>query len=274
VQDTAELYRRFARVEASGESPTYERLALAVARDDGALALLGAVAPRCRQPNLLFGALRLLGVPLDDPSWALGWLRAHPESVLEVLRTRRTQTNEVGRCALHVPVLAALPQPLALVEVGASAGLCLLPDRWRYHYTGPGVARTVGAGPVTVACTVDGPVPLPPAPPVIAWRAGLDLHPVDAADPDARRWLRCLVWPEHRDRATRLDSALRVAAAAAPRIARGHLVDDLPALLRQTPAERSDGGRAAQRHAHLRRPGRAIGVPRGRRRLWGAPRRL
>jgi hypothetical protein len=190
MEDTAELYRRFARVEARGESPTYERMALAVARDEGALALLGAVAPRCRRPNLLFGALRLLGVPLEDPARALAWLRAHPEPVLEVLRTRRTQTNEVGRCAIHLPVLAALPQPLALVEVGASAGLCLLPDRWRYCYTGPGVGRTIGAGPVTVECTVDGGVPLPMAPPVIAWRAGLDLA-LGVAHPHGRSltWL-------------------------------------------------------------------------------------
>ena len=44
------------------------------------------------------------------------------------------QTNEAGRCAVLLPVLAALPQPLALLEVGASAGLCLYPDRYAYRY--------------------------------------------------------------------------------------------------------------------------------------------
>ncbi len=39
--------------------------------------------------------------------------------------SKRTQTNEPGRCAVLLPLLAALPQPLALLEVGASAGLCL-----------------------------------------------------------------------------------------------------------------------------------------------------
>jgi hypothetical protein len=42
--------------------------------------------------------------------------------------SRSTQTNEPARCATLLPVLAQLPQPLALNEVGASAGLCLLPD--------------------------------------------------------------------------------------------------------------------------------------------------
>jgi hypothetical protein len=51
---------------------------------------------------------------------------------------RRTQTNEAARCAVLLPALALLPQPLALIEVGASAGLCLLYDEWRYHYVGRG----------------------------------------------------------------------------------------------------------------------------------------
>jgi hypothetical protein len=43
-----------------------------------------------------------------------------------------TQTNEPGRCAALLPMLARLPEPLALLEVGASAGLCLLPDFYTY----------------------------------------------------------------------------------------------------------------------------------------------
>lgn len=76
-----------------------------------------------------------------------------------------------------------------------------------------------------------GGVPLPGSVPAIAWRAGLDLNPVDAGDPDAGRWLQCLVWPEHRDRAATLTAALRVAAEAAPPVSAGDLVDGLPALL-------------------------------------------
>ena len=40
-----------------------------------------------------------------------------------MILARRTQTNEPARCAVLLPALAQLPQPLALIEAGASAGL-------------------------------------------------------------------------------------------------------------------------------------------------------
>jgi hypothetical protein len=61
------LYERGARVEAHGSSPVYERLALAVAGDDAAQALLARLEPARRQPNLLFGAMRWLGAAVTSP---------------------------------------------------------------------------------------------------------------------------------------------------------------------------------------------------------------
>lgn len=210
-----------------------------MAGDGPTLAVLDGVEPAKRQPNLLFGALRWHDVDVTDPAVALSWLAAHPDAALDLMRARRTQTNEVARCATLLPVLALLPPPLALVEVGASSGLCLLYDAWRYHYTGPGIDHRVGVtdSPVELPCVVDADVPLPATVPAIVWRVGLDLAPVDARDPDARRWLGCLVWPEHHDRAQRLAAALDVAAAVAPTITAGDLVDDLAAVLDRAPAE-------------------------------------
>ena len=235
--ETAKLYREWARVEAHGSSLIYERLALAVAENPAILEFLSKVEPAKRQPNLLFGALRWHNVTVDDPAEALAWLLEHQDAVLAVMRNRRTQTNEVARCATLLPALALLPQPLALIEVGASAGLCLLYDSWRYHYTGSRVDRWVGPtkSPLTLSCITTGDVPVPQQVPAIIWRAGLDLNPIDAADPDARRWLQALIWPEHHERADRLDAALAVAALAAPRIVAGDLVSDLPKLLDQAP---------------------------------------
>src|SRR5205085_2794304 len=104
---------------------------------------------------------------------------------------RSTQTNEVGRLATLVPAFAAVASgPIALIEAGASAGLNLFPDRYSYSW-GDG---TIGSGPLLTA-SARGPVPLPVAVPTVAWRVGVDLHPLDVADDDAMRWLSFLVWP-------------------------------------------------------------------------------
>ncbi len=235
--DIAQGNRRWAQVEGHGSSPAYERLALAIAEDRGAIELLEQVDRSQRQPNLLFAALRWHGVDVHEPDVALAWIDQHPAAVLEVLRTRRTQTNEAARCALLLPALAALaarsPGPLALVEIGASAGLCLLYDSWRYRYTTDAEVHQVGDphSPVTLACAVSGPAPLPQAVPSITWRAGLDLHPVDPADPEERRWLQCLVWPEHVERAERLSAALDLAADARAEVRAGDMTSDLAALI-------------------------------------------
>lgn len=238
--ETAERYRRFALVEAAGMSPSYEALALAVAEDRRVLDLLARVEQHQQQPNLLLGALRLHGVPTDEPARALDWVVAHPDAVLEVLRTRFTQTNEAGRCALLLPALAQVAdgRPVALVELGASAGLCLVPDRYRYAYVrADGGTRLLGPadGP-ELRCEVRDELPLPDHVPEIAWRAGLDRNPLDAADEADAAWLQALVWPEHADRAARLAAALAVAAQDPPRVVRGDVGDDLETLLAQVPA--------------------------------------
>ena len=126
---TAENFRAFAR-EARDRSPAYERLATEAAGDPGLLAFLAGLPRAQRQPNLLFAAAcYLLGGPADTGS--LRTLVASRDSELRaVMLARRTQTNEAARCATLLPLLALLPQPLALIEVGASAGLTLLPDRY------------------------------------------------------------------------------------------------------------------------------------------------
>lgn len=156
---TAENYRAFAR-EARGRSPEYERLASEAAADAGLLAFLASLPRAKQQPNLLFAAAcYLLGEHADVA--ALRALVADRDTELRTLMlARRTQTNEAARCATLLPLLAMLPQPLALLEVGASAGLTLLPDRYSYDYAGYRVGGG-GAGAPVIACDPHGPVPLP-----------------------------------------------------------------------------------------------------------------
>ncbi|MER7415648.1 DUF2332 domain-containing protein [Micromonospora peucetia] len=228
---TAETYAEFATREARGVSPTYERLSLAVSRDDELLTLLAALPPARRQPNLLFGVVRLLGGPVDDPAAFHDFTLANWPAIEAELRTRATQTNEPGRCAVLLPVLAALPQPLALLEVGASAGLCLYPDRYAYRYGD----QALGAGEPVLGCAATGLTP-PGRLPEVVWRAGLDLNPLRVTDPADVAWLDALIWPEHTHRRARLRAAASVAACDPPLLVRGDLVDDLPALAARAPA--------------------------------------
>ena len=135
-------------------------------------------------------------------------LREAAPAIRATMLARRTQTNEAGRCATLLPVLARLPQPLALLEVGASAGLCLLADRYGYDYGVSRLAPASADAPV-FPCRADAATPLPAAHPRIAWRLGLDLHPADVADAADCAWLATLVWPEQSDRLARLRAALR-----------------------------------------------------------------
>ncbi|WP_285671129.1 DUF2332 domain-containing protein [Paralimibaculum aggregatum] len=223
---TAERYRAFAGSELRGISPVYERLCLWVAASPALIGFLETLPRPKRQPNLFLAALRqVAGLPESAAALEAAVARRGDE-IGALMLARRTQTNEPGRCAVLLPVLAALPGPLALIEVGASAGLCLLPERYGYRYGG----HRLGAGPPVFPCDASPETPLPRALPEIAWRAGLDLAPVDPRDPEAAAWLEALVWPEETGRRDRLRAALDLARAAPPRVVAGDLTGDLAAL--------------------------------------------
>src|SRR5262245_38809404 len=153
------------------------------------------------------------------------------------MRAKRTQTNEPARCAVLLPLLARLPQPLALLEVGASAGLCLLPDRYGYDYGCARLEAPAAGGSVapTFRCHAGGAVPIPGALPKIAWRCGIDLNPIDVNDRAATVWLETLVWPGQAHRAANLRSAIAVAQADPPRVVRANLLTDLAAVMADAP---------------------------------------
>lgn len=234
TRQIATRYLRFAEREADGSSPLYAALARGVADDPATLAFLATLPPDRQQPNLLFAALRhASGLPAD---WhqASAMLTADAEQIRAVMLARRTQTNEPARCAMLLPVLARLPPPLALLEVGASAGLCLLPDRYGYAYGTHHLPAPSAEAP-SFAAHASPATPLPTRLPSIAWRAGLDLAPVDLRDPEQAAWLETLVWPEHADRLTQLRAAIRLARQDPPPLHQGDLLSGLPALARTAP---------------------------------------
>ena len=234
VTAVARDFRLFARREARGRSAVYESLAESAAGDAVVTDFVASLPADKRQPNLLFAAARYLaGEPPGIRQLRELATRCRGE-LEQVMLTRRVQTNEPARCAVLLPALSQLPQPLALIEVGASAGLTLLFDRYNYDYAGHRIAGSDPHAP-TLYCQPRGPVPLPSQVPAITWRAGLDLNPLRVTDDADVRWLSCLVWPGESDRAARLAAAIAVARRDPPAVHRGDLLTGLPALAAAAP---------------------------------------
>lgn len=235
----AERYRRFARAEAAGRSVLYETMAKHVAESPDALTFLSRLPWDRQQPNLLFAALRLIaGTPASVREFDHA-LEEHAKAIADVMLTRTTQTNEPGRCAALLPALARIEGPLAVVEVGASAGLCLLPDAYGYDWGRQSLAppaRSGSAAPI-FQCNASENTPLPVRHPEIVWRAGLDLNPLDVSNEEDVAWLETLVWPEHYERLARLRKAVRIARTERPRVVAGDLRRDLQALIAKAPGD-------------------------------------
>ena len=235
--DISARYRKFAVDEAHGKSPLYEDLAQRIASDRLILAFLSELPRQKQQPNLLFAAVKYLrGTPRGWEDFR-AFIEHHGHEIAGIMKTRSTQTNVPERCATLLPLMARLPQPLALLEVGASAGLCLLPDYYAYAYSGHTVSptRTAAAPAPTLACRASPGTPLPPRGIEVGWRAGLDSDPIDVNNDDQIAWLEALIWPGEPDRLENLRSALAIARQDPPRIIRGDLRADLAQLAAEAP---------------------------------------
>lgn len=242
VRDTGGSVKRsflaFAEQATHNLSETYAEWARGVAADSEVLDLLAQLERERTVPMLVFASLRAVGIPVAE--WATirrDVIRRWP-AVREIIESHATQTNEAARCAVLLPLLAAIPGPLAIIEVGASAGLCLLPDRYSYRFhTAAGIRRLDpddGPSAVVIDCDLEG-TDAPTAMPDIVWRAGLDLNPLDISDPETARWLELLVWPEHNERRERLAAAAELATKHPLRIVRGDAVDAIGALAAEAP---------------------------------------
>ena len=229
LTDVRETYRLHAAEMST--SPCYQSWASGVADDPDVLRRLGELPSPKQQANLVFAAARRHGLdpgPYED----LRALLLGPEwpSVRATILARRTQTNEVARLTALTPALAMLgDEPLALVELGASAGLCLYPDRYDYVWEGAGELR--GSGGPTLRIPAAGAVPVPDAPLRIAARIGVDLNPLDVTDEDDMAWLLTLIWPGHDARRDRLAEAIAVTRAEPPVLLHGDMLDRLDAAL-------------------------------------------
>jgi len=151
----------------------------------------------------------------------LAVLAAETDELRDAL-TRPPQTNEVGRAAplvgalWHLHSLRALP--VRLYEIGASAGLNLLADRFRFeaagHATGP------PDSPVVFRDAWLGAIPDVGPQLEVVERLGCDRTPVDPTTDDGALTLMSYVWPDQRERLERLRGALAIAREVPARVVR------------------------------------------------------
>lgn len=234
---------------AGRRAPLYRAFADGAAEHGQVLSILAEAPASSRLPVTVFAAVHYL--LLADPSEPLAaWypnLTSQPRTddgvpalvefcerrraeLVALVRSRAPQTNEIGRSAvlmLGLAQVAADKGPLAHLDVGASAGLNLLSDRYRYHWG----EHSLGSGSIDLACELTGTLPkgVPPTQlPRIEQRLGLDRAPVDITDPEQVRWLEACVWPDQADRFARLQAALAEAQALRPQVLTGDAVQDLP----------------------------------------------
>lgn len=239
TEDVADRYARFAERETTQHSQVMQAWAFGVSVDPEIAELIETLPPRERQPNLVLAAVRMADPALVDPHQGearsdeyerfRAALLANWEQVCRITAQRHTQTNEAARLAVLLPALhliaAQTGRELALIEVGASAGLTLHPQWWRYRFVTRDQSPISEFGPsdhpmitVTVKDHQDRPdrdevppITVPAGLPPIQWRLGVDLNPLDPNRADDAQWLRTLIWPGQTHRLTRLDHAIEAA---------------------------------------------------------------
>jgi hypothetical protein len=242
-------------------SPLYAHLSEQIAEMPEILALVEYHQVGQPEPNLLFGAVHqilLTGVthalqaffapvnPLphtDAIESFVGFCRQYADNIRNIVTRRLVQTNEVGRSALLLPSFYYMASktnlPLALLEVGTSAGLNLHFDRFHVQYVNGTDYTPMQENSVKLLCEVRG-NPLPPMNNTlnIQARIGLDLNPMDVVNqPDDEAWLRALIWPQDTARMARYDGAVATMKAHPITLIKGNALDILADVLAKVPTD-------------------------------------
>ena len=270
------LFATFFAPEDAVRHPLYASLCARTATDDTLIDLLLDVPEAQARPNLIFAALHDLALedpegelalhyptashflacgqsadtparlPLPSPppfsdaaSQLIAWVDQHQGLVASRIAGRSTQTNEIGRNAVLSAGVAQAAQgrDVALVDLGCSAGLNLLVDRYRIERS-DGVSLGDPSSPIVIHTETSG-RPMPTQSPSLVRRTGIDLNPPDLDDDAAVRWLLACQWPDDLERFERSRLAMGMWRSTRPRptVVTGDAISTLPAVIAQIPED-------------------------------------
>lgn len=227
-------FRTFAKDECENASPLYEHLANKIADDDELLKVATYIPQGQPAPNLfLAGVQYLLSSSKDDlvhfyPSLTTtpkaisevypvfkAFVLSHSDELKTLFQEKLVQTNEIRRCSYLYPMMTEIykrhKKPLALIEIGASAGLQLGMDQYNYCYNEQ--LHINNSNNDFVLSSENQGQPLPTSisnAPVVCKRVGIDLNPIDIHNEEELQWLQALIWPEHQGRRFLLNQALPI----------------------------------------------------------------
>ena len=263
-------FTEFAIEVCRGRSDVYEKLCLDIASDGALLELASFKKDSQPASNMILAAVKyLIEGSNSAPALALKELYKqaglqvvsgskvqidnqaifdafkefaleNQDAVKDILQTRFVQTNEVRRCTGLQPAFNLVfengdRKPLALVEIGCSAGLNLLFDKWSYLYSfNDGTMVFLGdeaEETIVLECDITSDTSaeiIPTVMPIVQKRIGLDLHPVDLSIADELDWQKALIWPEHNERLERMEKASAIKTKQPLELIEGSVFDILP----------------------------------------------
>ena len=257
ISQLSERFSNFAVNECRGSSALYEHLSLKIAEDEEMLNLSSYAQQGQPIPNLFLGAIHYLLLKGKEhdlreyyPSIVMyprdiensfpqfkDFCRSYRDEIILILKNKLVQTNEVRRCAYLYPsfcyIYNKVKKPLALIEIGTSAGLQLLWDKYSYSY---GTEEVYGYKNSEVHITSEiktdnAPLLFHTSPPV-SDRVGIDLHVNDLTN-GKDLWLKALIWPEHCDRRNLFEKASKYVKETPLKLIEGDGVALLPEISNQ-----------------------------------------
>ncbi|NIK75238.1 hypothetical protein FHS15_000336 [Paenibacillus castaneae] len=262
-EEIAKRFENFASKECRGSSEWYEYISIHIAGDVEILEIASHARAGQPIPNLFFGAVHYLLLSGTDHKLGQYYAsmvqtpkkldqQAYPHfkdfclsnrsRIVSLLQNKLVQTNEVARCAYLYPsfcfIYKKALKPLALIEIGTSAGLQLLWDKYSYTYHSDDLYGDRHSK-VIISSEIRGdkmPFLQKEIPPV-ALRYGIDLHINDVNNKEDYVWLKSLIWPEHEDRRSLFEQAANCMKENHVQLIEENGVTFLPHIIEQIPHE-------------------------------------